>query len=217
MSTESNVLSVKLCLAPALLGALAIAGSARPGECQDAAPQAIPVIPDQPEKSPVTLISAQRFDLEKAAPHYYRVGSPLYKSGWLLVLEVNPALVFPRQTEEPVLYVGSQTAERVNVGFESGKVVAIVPGDFFLVDTPIFFGPPAIPEELGQAQIDAAVKRAVKLGVKGPDADAVEATIADPLSVQDVRALRSRAIDLVEKHSPQERDLIEGWRVPTVR
>src|SRR5262245_34281476 len=56
-----------------------------------------PALPAQPAKSPITLLQAQPFTLEKAATHWFRKEQPTYTAGYVLVLAVDPSLVFPRQ------------------------------------------------------------------------------------------------------------------------
>ena len=144
-----------------------------------------------------------------------RADQPLVNSGWLLVLSGDPALFVPRQVKEPVLYVGAQTAQRVNFPQESGKLVVIVPGDFRLEDAPIFFGAEALPEELRQSQIDAEFEAARAAGARPPTAAAIEKAMSAPWQkfASDYE-LRQRAIDLVAQYSPQEKALIDGARVP---
>ena len=94
----------------------------------------------------------------------------------------------------------------------------IVPGDFLLTDTPIFFGDPALPEELGQREIDLALAKAVAAGVKPPTMAEVAAAIHPAaLRAADHYQLRQKAVDLVAKHSPQETDFIRGERLPLIR
>jgi hypothetical protein len=73
----------------------------------------------------------------------------------MLVLEADPALLRPRETQEPILFVGSLPAQRVTRDFESGRVVVLVPGPVDLAADPIWFGTPGLPE-----QVDAAAARA---------------------------------------------------------
>jgi hypothetical protein len=136
--------------------------------------------------------------------------------GWLLVLSTDPSLLKPRQVKEPVLYVGAQTAERVNAGL-SGKIVVLVPGDFALGAAPIFLGDAALPEELRQVDIDAQLAAAVAAGAIATPADTITKVTAAARTFETDFELRQRAIDLVEIHSPQEKDLIAGWRLPRVR
>src|SRR5690606_11950668 len=74
------------------------------------------------------VVVARPFQLQTPYTHLWRKEQPAVASGYLFVLRVNPHLVRPRQTAEPVLYVGNQTAERLNVGDDHGNIVVIVPG-----------------------------------------------------------------------------------------
>ncbi len=193
-----------------------VAGSSLWSPQQD--PEVRPDIPSNPMAEEVRLVEARRFTVGEKIVHAWRRDGLQYDSGWLLVLEAAPGLILPRQTYEPVLYVGAQTADRVHASEQSGRVVAIVPGDFLLTDVPIFFGAPALPEELGQTEIDAALQRAVDAGVVPPSLDAVARAVdPTPLHVADHYQLRQRAVDLVEKHSPQATDFIRGARAPLIR
>ncbi len=173
-----------------------------------------PPIPDQPHRIGVGLLHAERFDLGKPQAHFWRAERPLYDSGWLVVLSVDPTLVFARQTEEPVLYVGGQTAERVNNGSDSGRVVAIVPGDFQLTEAEIFFGTPMMPERVDWRVIEREIGVARSAGVTPPSADQVGRALQNARRHDDHRMLYQRAIELVAEHSPVEQDLIRGFRVP---
>jgi hypothetical protein len=163
------------------------------------------------------LVHAETFQVEQPYPHYYRADTPLVRSGWLLVLAGDPALLQVRQTRMPVLYVGAQTAERVNTGQESGKIVVLVPGDFRLQDAPIFFGSPALPEDLRQNQIDAELANARAEGAVPPTAAAIAKALGQGRTYANDWELRQRAIDLVEQYSPVEKELIAGCRVPLVK
>lgn len=134
-----------------------------------------------------------------------------------MVLDGKADLLAPTQDLEPVLYVGAQTAERVNAG-SSGRLVVIVPGDFDLQTAPIFLGDKALPEALDQTRIDTAVNLAIAKGAVAPTAATVQVALAPegkpyPTDFE----LRLRAIDLVELHSPTETELIAGWRLPRVK
>lgn len=164
------------------------------------------------------LVHAERWQVEQPFRHVWRADQPLVNRGWLLVLAGDPASMIPRQTKEPVLYVGAETADRVNTGRDSGRLVVLVPGDFWLEDAPIFFGDEALPEELRQPQIDAQLAAARAAGVVAPTAEAAaQVTEAGSRTFATDFELRRHAIDLVEQYSPTEKDLIAGWRVPLVK
>lgn len=178
-----------------------------------------PAAAAQPAVPPVQLdlVHAERFTVEQPFHHLWRADRPLVANGWLLVLSGDPAVLQPRQTKEPVLYVGAETADRVNTGRESGKLVVIVPGDFWLEDAPIFFGREALPEEVRQPWIDRELAAARAAGAVAPTAEHAAQVTAEARTFATDFELRLRAIDLVERFSPDEKDLIAGWRVPRVR
>jgi len=105
-----------------------------------AAPPPLP-----PTPAPIkALIYARPFVLNEGFRYYWRQEKPMVSEGYLLVIEVDPDLVYPRQTAEPVLFVGDQTAMRLNVGYNSGRVIALVPDS--AARRSIRFGRPQLPE-----------------------------------------------------------------------
>ena len=143
------------------------------------------------------------------------------KQGTLLVLKVNPDLVIPRNTEEPVLYVGNHSAMRLNHGNESGHVIAVVPGDVDLTKDPIWFGTPGLPERIDAATIKAEREKADKAGIKPISAEQAQAALkkgGERINAPDMSAmLRGPVSSLIEQYSPQEKRLSEAWQLPTVK
>jgi hypothetical protein len=141
--------------------------------------------------------------------------------GTILVLKVNPNLVVPRQIGQPVLYVGNQAAMRLNQGDQSGYVVAVVPGDVDLTKDLVWFGTPEVPERINAARAQAERQQAEKAGIKpfSPEqAKAATAAGGGLIKAQDMSALLRDTIGgLVERYSPQEKNLAETWRLPVVK
>lgn len=164
-------------------------------------------------REPVVL-HAQRYDLAQPYIHWWRAEKPQARSGWLLVLAADPEMLRPSQGETPVLYVGAQTAERINLGDQSGHVVVLVPGDFELTETPIYWGDPVLPERVDARWIDRELRQARDRGVRPPTPDAMITVLHDTLRLENENQLRRAAADLIEKFSPAESDLIRGLRVP---
>ncbi len=132
-------------------------------------------------------------------------------SGWLLVLKVDPKFVVPRQIAEPVLYVGDKTVERLNIGYRSGHVVAIVPGDVDLKKSPIYFGTPELPERITAEKARAELSGAVAANIKPFSVKKVEAAKVrggDAGSFKNKTALLRHVAKLLERYSPVEKDLI---------
>jgi hypothetical protein len=172
----------------------------------------VPAVPATPA-AVTELVSAQPFTLQTPAKHLWRAENVTYSSGYLLVLKVDPALVFPRQTAEPVLFVGHQTAERVNFGHESGHVIAIVPGviddpkhpDYIdLGKTLIWFGTPQLPEQVDADVIKQELALAKRAGIK----PLLTPRQSQKVKVSDKAELYGSAAALIQRYSPQEQELV---------
>jgi len=172
----------------------------------------------------VTLIEARPFTLQVPYIHDWRAERPQVSAGVLLVLGVDPDLVHPRQGLEPVLYVGDQTAERVNAGHESGHVIAIVPAPvdaqghvaLDLATAPIYFGAPALPEQVDAATVAKERAAAQARGIAPPTAEQVATALQPQVPFHDAYDVRVFAADLIEAWSPTEVDLVAGIRAPLV-
>ncbi len=179
----------------------------------------VPPVPATP--APVAeVVSARPFTLKEGYAFEWRKERPMVEKGLLLVLKVDPDLVYPRQTLEPVLYVGDQTAERVNNGYPSGRVVAIVPGVVDLTKAPIWFGTPNLPERVDTKTVKDERARAELAGIKPFASEKVTAAHAqggEHLEVMDRYELRRAAAGLIQAHSPQETDLINALLMPRNR
>lgn len=164
------------------------------------------------------VVHIRPFTLDQGYTFDWRQERPLLKSGTLLVLKVNPGLVYPRDAAMPVLYVGAQTAQRLNHGHESGYVVAIVPGDVDLSRDLVWFGAPDLPEWANAQSIAAENAKARAAGIKPFDASRVRSVTADRLSTKDLASLLGEQIaPLVLTYSPQEHALAQTWRLPVAQ
>lgn len=156
------------------------------------------------------VISARTFTLAQGYEYDWRVERPVVTSGTLLVLEVEPNAVYPRQVAQPVLYVGNQTAERLNVGFNSGKVIAIVPGTVDLATAPIWFGTPMLPEQVAENTIKVERHKADQAGIKAMGKEKAELLPkAAPLAAADKAALLVEAARLIRMYAADENELAD--------
>jgi hypothetical protein len=188
---------------------------------------ALPAVGQTPAMPPtpapvLDIVSIQPFELQTPAAHLWRAEKPTVRSGYLLVLKVDPGLVYPRQVAEPVLYVGRQTAERVNVGHESGHVVAIVPAvidpkhpdHLDLAREIVWFGTPELPERVDARRIAAEHAAAVAAGIRpfAPEKLAAARQRGGALNRQatKVTLVHDALRRLVRTYSPQERELVDG-------
>ena len=181
-----------------------------------AGPPAVPSTPAAVDD----ILYARPFTLEKGYDFDWSKERPLLTEGTLLVLTVNPDLVYARQVAEPVLYVGSRTAERVNIGYRSGRVIAIVPGHIDLRTTPIWFGTPELPERVNRSIVRAERALADEAGIRPFSADKVKAALArggEELTLAGRDALRPHFGVLLRQYSPVETELIDTFNVPVTK
>ncbi|MHC5211289.1 MAG: hypothetical protein ACYTG2_11270 [Planctomycetota bacterium] len=184
-----------------------------------------PALPAETPVGGVVLVHARPFTLDQAYTFDWQAERPEVAGGMLVVLEVDPDLVHPRQIAEPVLYVGAQTVERINTGATSGHVVAIVPAPvdargqvlLDLTAAPIFFGEPMLPEQVDAARAAQELAAAVARGIAPPSEDEVSAALVEPARFGTRYDLQLFATDLIETWSPDETDLISGIRGPLPR
>ena len=174
------------------------------------------------------VLFAQPYVLDEAYTHTWRFEAPETTAGYLLVLEVEEAFTVPRDTLESVLYVGHQTAERINWGTGSGRVVALVPAprgvdgapDLDLAEVLMFYGSPELPERVDAARIATELESAEAEGLAPLATERVEAALAaggELASLPDRTALARYAATLVLEHSPAEGDLAQGILAPLIR
>ena len=179
-------------------------------------------LPGNPAGVALELLHAQPFQLDEPFVHEWRVERPTFSAGYVLVLRTDPDLLQPRQGYEAVLYVGAETAERCNAG-TSGNLVALVPAPLDedgavaldLEATPIWFGDPALPEQIDAAAAARALDDARGQRVQ-PLAIPARAR-AGTVYARDRVELDLVIADLVELYSPDEEDLVAGLRVPVKR
>jgi hypothetical protein len=202
-------------LLAALAGAAWITGVAL------AKPPAMPRTPAPIQE----LVYARPFQLDRGFEFTWRKEKPLVTAGYILVLKVEPALLYPRQTAEPVLYVGDTTAQRVNVGYPSGHLVVIVPvapdklADFDLKKTLIWFGTPELPERCTAQSIAAERDKAQQAGIQ-PVAEAKAAAArskgGSQLNVTDDYELLRELAPLIKQYAPDESERADNLLTPRV-
>jgi hypothetical protein len=161
----------------------------------------------------IQLLEAHPFRLQLPFTSRWRAERPQVDRGFIVVLEVGePALLRPRQTAEPVLYAGLNPVERVNTGYPSGRVVAIVAGDVDLARTAFWLGSPELPERVDASVAAAEAKAAAARGVLPFPAEAIDAARGEPLAARDRAALDVLLAEIVERHAPEEKELIRNLR-----
>lgn len=164
---------------------------------------AVPTLPSTP--APVkALLLARPFTLTQGFSFDWRQERPTISRGFLVVIEVNPDLVYPRQTAEPVLYVGDQTAMRLNIGYTSGRVIAVVPETSDLRH--IWFGTPQLPERVTAETIANERKLAENSNIPAVSDQEASAALergGASLRVANFNALLREAARLVRQYSDE--------------
>jgi hypothetical protein len=162
------------------------------------------------------ILAARRFTLATPYEYTWSEGPRMVASGTLVVLEVAPAYVVPRNTLEPVLFAGNVAVQRLNHGDKSGRVLGIVPGDIDVGTVAIWFGTPQLPERLTPALIEAERGLAQKAGIRAFGPTRVASITRPRVAAQDLASLlRTTGAELLLQYSPQEKALADAWRLPT--
>lgn len=176
---------------------------------------------DAPRKTPTTpaavdeVILSQPFDLDNGFIYHWRKNPYLVRSGTLVVVRVDSALVYPRNALEPILYAGDHTAQRLNQGIESGYMVALIPGDIDLSRDPIWFGRPGLPERVDADTIRRERALAEKAQIPLLTAQKANSVTRERVHAADFASLlRDKIAELVLRYAPQEKALVESWRLP---
>lgn len=100
------------------------------------------------------VLFARPFTMQAPFRYDWSAVHPEVREGMMLVIECDPALVRPRETGEPVLYVGSYSAQRVAPQPGSNRLVVLVPAVVDLAKEPIWFGTPGLPEAVDAATVE---------------------------------------------------------------
>lgn len=142
----------------------------------------------------------------------------MVSKGVLVVLEVEPAYVVPRDSLEPVLYAGNVAVHRLNHGHRSGRVIGIIPDSIDLAAAPIWFGSPALPGRSTRTSIEAERAAAEKAGVRAFPPARIGAVRRPAVAAKDLaELLRTVGAQLVYEYSPQEKELADSWRLPVAK
>ena len=175
------------------------------------AAESVPAIPATPAAVDA-IVYSRKFTLKEGYEFTWCKGKPIVTSGYLLVLQVNPDLVFPRQLAQPVLYVGQQTVQKINDGYPSGHVIAIAPGDLDLNEALAWFGTPELPERVDAAKVETEAKLAKAAGIEAFSTKQIEAARVaggDELKGATIANVLRVAADLIRQHAPQEKQVAD--------
>jgi hypothetical protein len=224
MKIQKTLFAVSAIAALTLLGVAASEGKLG---WQQRSIEPLPTLPSE-ARGVRGVLFAQPYVLDEGYVHSWRAERPLTDAGLLLVLEVEEAFTVPRNTEESVLYVGEEVAERINWGAGSGRVIALVPAPLDAEGAPaldlesalIFYGNPGLPERVDAAVVQSELAAARAAGVKAlSGAEALSALEAGGGQVRftDRTALERHAAQLLLEYSPIEAELAESLLAPLLR
>lgn len=161
------------------------------------------------------ILYARPFTLQTPYRNDWSNERAMVSTGVLIVVQVDPALVIPRDSLEPVLYAGNVAVQRLNHGHQSGRVIGIVPGIVDLSGAPIWFGPPELPERVTQNTVRSERARAERANVRPFSSEKIAAVTRPAVTAPDLSTLlRNVAAELVDEYSPQEKELADSWRLP---
>jgi len=196
---------------------LLILAAPAPAATQDSRPLVYDAVPSTPARVN-DLLYVQPFRLATGYRNDWSRERPIVTSGLLVVLDVDPALVVPRDAAEPILYAGDVPIQRLNHGDRSGRVIGIVPGNVNLASVPLWFGSPGLPERVAIQAARPERLRAEAQGFRPFSPAKVRGVTRGTIVAADVSALlRDVVANLVLHYSPAEKELAEMWRLPTAR
>jgi hypothetical protein len=133
-----------------------------------------------------------------------------YDTGTLFVVHVDAAYAKSSQANGDVLYVGNIPAARLNPGHLDSHVVAFVPSEIDFTATPVFWGPPTLPERVRPAiEGNKALDRAQAKPFAADQLSGVQTTVN---SLRNEKHIHVRAADLIDTFAPQDKDFASGYR-----
>lgn len=161
----------------------------------------------------LTPLVVQPFRLRTPYRYDWSADHPMVSEGLLVVLR-SPAAA-PRDVDEPLLYAGAVPMERLSWSPTDTAVVAIIPGPLAhrpLSETLLYWGAPALAEQLDAPSGAAELRRALAAGVRPASPAALSKVTAPQVQVESAEALLCLAADLVSAWAPADAARAAGWR-----
>lgn len=135
-----------------------------------------PLLPSTPVAVTRVLV-ARSFTLQTPFRYDWSADKPEVREGTMLVIECDPDLVRPRETSEPVLFVGRFPAQRVAPQPGSNRLVVWVPALVDLTSEPIWFGTPGLPELIDTSAMQRERELATRSQIKPLSRDSVTSAL----------------------------------------
>lgn len=164
------------------------------------------------------ILVAQPFTVATPFQFTWIKNGPMISAGTLVVLEVDKALVTPRNALEPVLYAGNSPVMRLNHGHLSGRVLGIVPAAVDITTEPIWFGAPELPERVTPQMVESERAKARTAGISPLPPAQLRSARRSPATAKDLASLlRTVGANLLLEFAPQEKSQAEMWRLPVAK
>jgi hypothetical protein len=158
---------------------------------------------------PPSLILAQQVQLSQPHAYLWTAEQPQITRATVVVVSVDSEDAQVRQVGGPVLYVGAVPAERLNNGDIDGAIIAFVPGHIDLSQTPIFWGPPTLPERSSPSEREAALQQTV---AQPTEAGRLTARTLQPIHLKDTAGLYQYLADFIDTYAPGEHERAQAYR-----
>ena len=106
--------------------------------------------------------------------------------------------------------MGTTPAARLNPGYLDGHIVGYVPGHVDLSETPVFWGPSTLPE---QVKPGVHGEQALRQANAAPFPAQIVASATHPTQqLSDQKAIQLRAAELIDRFAPGDADFARGYR-----
>jgi len=210
----STILRIFAGLSLAVVLAMGVGALGQPAVAQQPIPEnEVPVVPTDNGEAVQGLISARHFTLDSPFIYNWNMDRPQVSEGTIIVLEVDPEYVVPRNVNVPVIYVGDTPAMVTNQGYESGRLIVVAPGRVDLTKTPVYFGSFQLPEAVNAARGQEELDAALEMGIRPFDAKTVADAFVvggEQLGTSDLDFLMLEVSNLILDFCPDEVDLAVG-------
>ena len=163
-----------------------------------------------PSEGVSSLAHVETFSVTQPALFAWNAEARTFTTGTLFVVAVDKKHAKVRQVGGPVLYVGTTPAARLNPGYLDGHIVAYVPGHVDLSETPVFWGPSTLPE---QVKPGVHGEQALRQANAAPFPAQVVTSATHPTQqLSDQKAIQLRAAELIDRFAPGDADFARGYR-----
>ncbi|MEW6746562.1 MAG: hypothetical protein AB1486_27805 [Planctomycetota bacterium] len=162
----------------------------------------------------VELIYARPFEVEQPIPFVVGGKIEASKKGYIVVLKADLRVLEPMDVPDHVIFAGKAVTQKINSGYRSGYVVAMVP-EVNLFESALWVGSRLLPDTITPEVYDREQRAATERKIKPLTKRQVEEALAkggSVLRVKDMNELWFETKPLILQYSPQEREMAESLR-----